>query len=201
MLDLVESHKGKTQSILSKFYLPAILSRKKLILQICLATFVLQIIGLAVPLFTQTIVDEVLLHDNERLLWVILGGMTIIFLIQLVFLYTRNIMVVQLKTMVEHDFFTKFFKHFVFLFQGYFDRHRREDLINRFNENLRIRQLVNPFLIRSIMDLFFILGYLPLLFFLQCKIGSIGPWAKFYFHFLCFCGITYNTKFNEPSVL
>lgn len=174
MLEMVETKRSESASLYRKFYQPVFKPRKKLLLQIIGATFLLQLIGLAVPLFTQTIVDEVLVHENQQLLYSILMGMAVIFLIQIAFLYVRNILLVQYKVYLEHDFFSKYFNHFISLFQSYFDRHRREDFINRFRENMRIRQILNPVLLQAFIDLIFVLGYIPLLFFYHIKLGMIA---------------------------
>ena len=100
--------------------------------------------------------------------------MGVIFLIQIVFLYIRNILLVQYKVFLEHDFFSRYFNHFISLFQNYFDRHRREDFINRFRENMRVRQILNPGLLQIVVDFIFILGYVPLLFFYHVKLGFVA---------------------------
>jgi len=174
MMDLVEEHREKSGSVYDKFYKPVIQPRKKLLLQIALATLLLQVTGLAVPIFTQTIVDQVLVHENKQLLYSILLGLGVIFLVQILFLYLRNILLVQLKVFWEHDFFSKYFAHFISLYQRYFDRHRREDFINRFRENMRIRQVLNPAFLQAIIDFVFILGYIPLLFLYNVKLGIVA---------------------------
>lgn len=67
------------KSLYKKFYAPVIASLKKVIWQILIATGILQILGLAVPFFTQTIIDNVLVNQNKKLLMVILIGMIGIF--------------------------------------------------------------------------------------------------------------------------
>lgn len=174
MLDRVEEHREESSSLLNKFYKPVIKPRRRLLIQILVATLLLQITGLAVPLFTQTIVDEVLVHENKRLLYSILLGMGVIFLVQILLLYIRNILLVQFKVFLEHDFFSRYFYHFISLFQRYFDRHRREDFINRFRENMRIRAILNPVLLQAVVDLVFVLGYIPLLLFYNVKLGLVA---------------------------
>ncbi len=174
MLELLEKKKEENASLYRKYYRPVFKSRKKLILQILLATFFLQLTGLSVPIFTQAIVDQVLVYENKRLLFSILLGMGAIFSVQIVFLYIRNILLVQFKVFVEYDFFSKFFIHFISLFQGYYDRHKREDFINRFRENIKIRQMANPAVLQAVVDLFFILGYIPLLWFYNVTLGLIA---------------------------
>jgi len=134
----------------------------------------LQLLGLAVPFFTQTIIDNVLVNQNKKLLVAILIGMCGIFLTQTLLLYARNILLVQFRVNFELDFFSRFFQHFISLKQKYYDSNRREDFMARFQENINIRQLVNPTIIESIIDLGFVLLYIPVLIFYNVKLGLLA---------------------------
>jgi len=174
MEDLVESFRKKKKTLYTRFYQPAIQPFKKVIFEILLATFALQLLGLALPFFTKTIVDSVLVNSNIKLLYGILGGLVGVFLLQILLLYVRNILLVQSKVGFELEFFSRFFQHFIRLKQSYYDNHRREDFMARFRLNLQIRQLANPVLVKNAVDLFFILGYIPLLFFFNTKLGMLA---------------------------
>ncbi|MEM6804174.1 MAG: peptidase domain-containing ABC transporter [Bacteroidota bacterium] len=181
MLDIVEKSQKENASLFNRFYAPILKPRKKLIFQILGITFLLQLAGLALPLFTQSIVDEVLVHNNKKLLFSILLGMGLIFLVQIIFLYIRNILLVQFKIFIEHDFFSTYFWHFISLTQDYFDRHKREDFINRFRENMRVRRVLNPALLQAFIDLIFILLYIPVLLWYNLKLGLVAMLLTFIF--------------------
>lgn len=174
MEDLVQSFRKKKKTLYAQFYQPAIQPFKKVIFEILLATFVLQLLGLALPFFTKTIVDSVLMNQNVKLLYGILGALFGVFLLQILLLYVRNILLVQSKVGFELEFFSRFFEHFIRLKQSYYDNHKREDFMSRFRLNLRIRQLANPVLVKNAVDLLFILGYIPLLFFFNVKLGFMA---------------------------
>lgn len=97
-----------------------------------------------------------------------------IFVTQILILYVRNILLVQLRVNFELDFFSRFFKHFISLKQKYYDSNRREDFMARFQENITIRQLVNPTVIESIIDLLFVLFYIPILILYNVKLGLLA---------------------------
>jgi ABC-type bacteriocin/lantibiotic exporter with double-glycine peptidase domain len=162
------------KSLFAKFYKPVLSSLKGVMREILIATAVLQVLGLAVPFFTQTIIDNVLVNQNKKLLVVILIGMCGIFLTQILLLYVRNILLVQFRINFEMDFFSRFFKHFISLKQKYYDNNRREDFMARFQENITIRQLVNPTVIESIIDLLFVLLYIPVLIIYNEKLGLLA---------------------------
>jgi ATP-binding cassette subfamily B protein len=172
--ETVAAYMDERKSLYRKFYNPVFVALRRVMLEILLATFLLQALGLAIPFFTQTIIDNVLVNQNKKLLIAILAGMSIIFVTQVLLLYVRNILLVQLRVNFELDFFSRFFRHFISLKQKYYDSTKREDFMARFQENMTIRQLVSPTVIENIIDLLFVLLYIPVLLFMNGKLGLIA---------------------------
>ena len=142
VMELVEAQQEKEKNVLKNFYLSLLYPFKPVIAEILVASFILQILVLALPFFTQVILDQVLVHRDRRLLFAILVGMILIVLTQVMLIYVRNILLTQFKVRFELDFFSKFFQHLIRLKQSYFDAHKREDFIHRFQENLKIRDFL-----------------------------------------------------------
>ena len=118
----------------------------------------------------------------KQLLMVILWGMLAVFILQALFLYVRNILLVHFRVNFEMHFFSRFFRHFISLKQNYYDGNRREDFMYRFQENITIRQLINPSVIESVIDLVFVLIYLPILILYNFKLGIVAlVFVLFYF--------------------
>lgn len=171
--ELVREQRESEKSILKKYYLSLLYPFKRIIFEILAISFILQILGLALPFFTQGIIDKVLVYQDERLLLIILLGMLGIFFTQVVFTYVRNILLAQFKVSFELDFFSNFFNHFIHLKQSYFDAYKREDFINRFQENLRIRRMLSPSLLQPFIDFIFIFNFVIVLFFYHRLLASI----------------------------
>ncbi|QQS51169.1 MAG: peptidase domain-containing ABC transporter [Bacteroidota bacterium] len=174
LTELAEEYRHKRKSILTKYYLPALLTSRKYLVPVLLGTLVLQFLGLALPFFTQTIIDQVLVNNNLKLLYAILVGMIAIFLSQVVLTYGRNILLTQFKVNFERSFFSRFFDHFIHLKISYFDSHKREDFINRFQENLRIRAALNPSILQGFIDSAFVVIYLLVLFFYSMPLALLS---------------------------
>ncbi|MBL3658104.1 peptidase domain-containing ABC transporter [Fulvivirga sediminis] len=174
LTELVEAERIKQKSIVREVYLPSLLSSKKLIIQILLGTFILQFLGLVLPFFTQAIIDHVLVNKNVKLLYAILVGLVLVFFAQIFTTYGRNMLLVQLKATFERKFFSKFFDHLIKLNQIYFDNHKKEDFINRFQENLKIRKALNPSVLEGLLDLVFIFFYLIILVSYHWLLGLIA---------------------------
>lgn len=174
LTELAEKRRQRKKKVVKKYYISAFESTRKILPQILLGTIFLQLLGLALPFFTQTIIDQVLVNENLKLLYAILIGMIAIFTSQVVLTYGRNILLTQFKVSFERSFFSKFFDHFIRLKQSYFDNHKREDFINRFQENLKIRQALNPSILQGLIDFTFIALYLIILFIYSGLLGTLS---------------------------
>jgi ATP-binding cassette subfamily B protein len=174
LTELIDERRKRKKSILKEFYFSAYQKSKKYVFQILLGTVFLQLLGLALPFFTQTIIDQVLVNENLKLLYAILVGMIAIFTSQVMLTYGRNILLTQFKVSFERNFFSRFFDHFIRLKQSFFDNHKREDFINRFQENLRIRAALNPAILQGIIDFGFIVLYVLVLFFYSPLMGVLS---------------------------
>jgi ATP-binding cassette subfamily B protein len=172
--ELIEEQKEVERSVFRKFYLSLLYPFKFVLLEILVVSFILQLLGLSLPFFTQNIIDRVLVYRDERLLYATLLGMLGIFLTHVAFTYFRNLLVAQFKTTFESRFFSNFFNHFLHLEQGYFDSHRREDLINRFQENLKVRRVLSPAILQPLVDLLFVVNFVAVLFFYNLTLAFIA---------------------------
>ncbi|OJJ14081.1 hypothetical protein BKI52_44670 [marine bacterium AO1-C] len=169
----VKRLKQAQKKLIKEFYVKTLLSSKKFLIRVVLATLLLQSLGLALPFFTQGIIDHVLANDNFKLLYAILIGMFLVFTTQIILSYSRNILLAQFKVVFERSFFSAFFEHFIRLKQSYFDRHKREDFINRFQENMKIRKAMNPGILEALIDTAFVLAYLCILFVYNVYLGLV----------------------------
>ncbi len=162
--ELVQQFRAKKKKIMKSFYLSLLFPFKKILRQILIVSFVLQILGLALPVFTQTIIDKVLVYQDKRLLYAIMIGMLAVFICQILFVYVRNVLISQFKVQFELNFFSKFFNHFIYLTQSFFDMHKREDFINRFQENIKLRKILSPSVLEAMINFLFAFVYLFVLF-------------------------------------
>ncbi|GAB4235575.1 MAG: peptidase domain-containing ABC transporter [Ekhidna sp.] len=164
MLDLVDERRKRSKNVFNNFYTSILSPFKRVILEILGASLLLQLAGLALPLFTQSLIDHVLVDKNQQLLYAILFGFICVFCTQVILTYVRNVLMNQFKVQLELGFFSRFFEHLIFLNQKFFDAFKREDFINRFHENMKLRQVLNPTILQTIIDFVFILMYLGILF-------------------------------------
>jgi ATP-binding cassette subfamily B protein len=145
---------------------------RRQIFEVLAATVVLLLAGLALPFFTQAIVDRVLVYEDHDLLRVILVGMIAVLGIEIALGYFRGLIIAQIQAEFERDYFGRFFEHFLYLRQSFFDRHLRQDLVQRFEEIHRLRQVISPETIESALSVLLIIVYGGVLFLYNVLLGA-----------------------------
>jgi ABC-type bacteriocin/lantibiotic exporter with double-glycine peptidase domain len=184
--------KEEKHSIFRQLYLPILKENKKVLFEIVLFSLLLEVVGLVLPLFTQTMLDSVLVNQNRKLLVGILVGLLLVFVVQVVLTYTRSMLMVHYRFRFEMDFMSKFFERFISLKQKYYDNRKREEFMARFQEGVGIRQLTNPVIIQNFLDVVFMLIYFPVLFWFNSTLGSIA--------LACFVAYCLTTVYFIPIV-
>ncbi|PIE79394.1 MAG: hypothetical protein CSA15_03230 [Candidatus Delongbacteria bacterium] len=173
LMNRVEKEIKNRKLIIKKFYFSILYSFKKNIFIILFLTFVIQLLALALPYYSKELLDKVIIAKNKEILHSILIILLIILISRLLITLLRNILLTKFKKHFELKFFSTFFNHLMSLKQSYFDSHKREDFINRFQENLKIRSIFSPGIIQSILDVVFIVFYLISLYLISISLANI----------------------------
>ncbi|MDW3192359.1 MAG: peptidase domain-containing ABC transporter [Cytophagales bacterium] len=155
LTELVEAQRAKEKSLAKRFYLASLEASKKNLVYVLIGSLFIMAGELTIPIFTQTIIDKVLVNKDIKMLYVILFGIASLTVANILLMHGRDLILTQFRINFERSFFSKFFLHFVRLKLSYFDRFKREDLINRFQENLKLREIITPATLGSILDFFF----------------------------------------------
>ena len=150
------------QSSLARF-LPIITPYRTMLIEVLIASLILSVLGLGVPLFTQMIVDRVLVHRSLGLLNMLLIGMLILSLFQALMQTVRQGLLVHLSTRCDARLMSDFFRHVFQLPQRFFDLRRVGDITSRVAENAKIRVAMAGTIPGIILDSVLATAYLALL--------------------------------------
>ncbi|HZS45013.1 MAG TPA: peptidase domain-containing ABC transporter [Blastocatellia bacterium] len=163
----------ETQTTLRRF-LPLLAPYRKLLFEILLASLILQLFGLASPIFTQVIVDKVLVHKSESLLNVMLIGMLLIAVFQTATVALRYYLLLHTTRRIDLQMLVNFYKHVLSLPMRYFEERKVGDIIKRFNENARIRDFLTGRALGVILDSLMIVVYLGLMLFYNVNLTLVA---------------------------
>lgn len=162
------AHKGlknKTEGFGIKWFVPVILKYKKPIIEALIASFILQLFGLVTPIFTQVIIDKVLVHHGLTTLDVLALGLIIIALFEGILSIARTFVFANTTSKIDVILGTRLFRHLLALPLRYFEVRRVGDTIARVRELENIRQFLTGPPLTLVLDVLFIAVFVVVMFF------------------------------------
>ncbi|TMC22163.1 MAG: peptidase domain-containing ABC transporter [Chloroflexi bacterium] len=133
------------------------------LVQIIGASLVLQALGLAMPVLTAIVVDQIVplrLHDMLNLLVI---GIGLLILAQVLMTLVRSSVLLYLQTKVDTQMLLSFFEHLISLPQRFFLQRSSGDILSRLNSNIVIRDTISNQLISTVLDGSLVIVYLLIL--------------------------------------
>lgn len=94
-----------------KWFIPTILKFKKEFIQVLIAVFTIQILGILTPVMTQVVVDKVLVHRSISTLNVLAIGIGIVYIYELVLGLAKNYVFTHTTNRIDVMLSFKLFKH------------------------------------------------------------------------------------------
>ncbi len=137
------------------WFIPAIRKYKKLLIEVLIASFFLQLFALLTPLFFQVVIDKVLVHKALSTLNVLAIGFLGLSLFEVVLGGLRTYLFSHTTNRVDVVLGAKLFKHLLALPISYFEARRVGDSIARVRELENIRNFITGSALTLVIDLFF----------------------------------------------
>lgn len=131
--------------------------------EIMAASLVLSLFGLASPLFTQMILDQVLVHQDTRLLNLLLMGMIMIALFRIATSALRNYLIGYVGARISISMLSHIYHHLLRLPMRFFALRRTGEIMTRFRESEYLRSLLTETAISAVLDAIMIVVYLGLM--------------------------------------
>ncbi len=147
-----------------KWFIPDIIKYKKPLLQVLLAALTMQVLGLFTPMMMQVVIDKVLVHHSFTTLDVISAALFLIILFETIMQMARNYVFTHTTSRIDVMLGARLFKHLFSLPFRYFEVRRVGDTIARVRELENIRQFLTGAPLTSVIDVFFIVIYLVVMF-------------------------------------
>ena len=154
---------------ISKFdlswFIPSIIKYKKLLLQVLLISFILQLCGLAAPLFTQVIIDKVLVHRSLNTLDIMIIGMILIAVFQNWMTSLRSYIFNHTTNKIDVSLSSRMFKTITALPMKFFQKWQVGEVVSRVGELENLRSFLTGSSLTLVLDLLFAIIYLGVMFF------------------------------------
>jgi subfamily B ATP-binding cassette protein HlyB/CyaB len=146
-----------------KWFLTEIARFKRIIGEVLLGSFVVQLFGLITPLFTQVILDKVIVHRSMTTLDVLAVAFLAVTVFELLLNISRNYIFVHTASKLDAKLGAKLFRHLLALPLLYFETRKVGNIAARVRELDTIREFITNKAVSVLIDLFFSLVFVAMM--------------------------------------
>ena len=144
---------------------PVVGKYKRFFGQVLFVSLLLQLFGLSTPLFTQVVIDKVLVHRSASTLDVLLLGMFFVGLFQACMTAFRSYLFTHSTNKIDVTLSSQLFRHISTLPLRYFEKWQVGDVVSRVRELDTIRQFLTGSALTLVLDVAFAIVYIAVMFF------------------------------------
>ena len=149
---------------------------------------VLTVLSLPYPWLTKIMIDDVMLRQDNSLLYVVIGVTFILTLFRSLFASVRNYYISYIQHAMAYDIELKFFRHMQKLNFSFFDSREIAEVLSRFSDAAQSRRILIDILSRVVTNLLYLSIVPAIVFFMNWKLALIAgvtlPWLAFSFFIL-----------------
>ncbi|MDZ7993495.1 MAG: peptidase domain-containing ABC transporter [Nostoc sp. EfeVER01] len=143
------------------------------ILEVFVASLFIQIFGLVTPLFTQLILDRVVVQRSELTLTAVGLGLLIFSLFRVAMTGLRQYLLDHTANKLDLALIVGFIRHTLRLPLSYFESRYVGDIISRVQENRKIQRFLSGEALSILLDLLTVFIYLGLMFWYSWKMALL----------------------------
>ena len=143
---------------------------KKILTQVFIATFVIQLLGIVPPLIIQNVLDGVIVHQNVSLLHLLIVGLIIANLFSQIMATIRAYLANFMVRNMDFTMMSQFFKHTMSLPFSFFAKRKTGDILARFQENQTIRAFLTESTVTTLLNLLMVFIYFSIMFVYNVKL-------------------------------
>lgn len=156
-----EVHDGRAFTL--GWFLSQVFRRRQLAAAIILTIVVVHLLGLAIPLFFQAVVDKVLVNETITTLNALTIGVIVVILFEALQRFFRDYMISHLAAKVDILTATRTFGHLVQLPLMFFQRNTAGVITNNLQQADEIREFVTGRVLGAIVEMTAVFVFLPVL--------------------------------------
>ncbi len=155
------------------WFIPAIVKYRKFFGEVLIASFFLQLFALLTPLFTQVVIDKVLVHKGFTTLHVLAIGMITMAVFEAILGGLRTYLFSHTTNRIDVSLGSKLFRHILALPLSYFEARRVGDTVARVRELEQIRQFLTSHSVTVVLDVVFTVVFMTVMWFYSSTLTLI----------------------------
>jgi len=156
-----------------RWFVPELLKHRAIFRDVLLASLAIQLMALATPLFTQVVIDKVVVHHTLNTLTVIGIGLAVFMLFTAVMSWVRQYLVLHTGNRIDAVLGLRVFEHLFRLPPRYFEQRPTGVLVARLQCVETIRQFLASAAVTLILDLPFMGIFLAVMFWYSWQLSLI----------------------------
>ncbi|UYZ58727.1 peptidase domain-containing ABC transporter [Hymenobacter latericus] len=159
-------------SVLGRFW-QLIRPHRSVMTQALFGAAMYTVLGLAMSVYVQKIVDHVLVDGNRNLLNLLSVGMLLLLLFQTFIGGMKSLLALQTGQQIDARLILGYYNHLLKLPQTFFDTMRVGEIISRVNDAVKIRAFVNDTALGLLVNLFTVVFSFGLMFTYDWKLAVL----------------------------
>ncbi|WP_354005150.1 type I secretion system permease/ATPase [Ramlibacter cellulosilyticus] len=155
------------------WFVPALVKYRRLLGEVLLISFFLQLFALVSPLFFQVVMDKVLVHRGLTTLDVLVIGLVVVVLFESLLNGLRTYIFSHTTSRIDVELGARLFRHLVQLPLAYFQARRVGDSVARVRELENIRSFLTGNALTVLLDVFFSFVFVAVMLFYSVPLTLI----------------------------
>ncbi|WP_434516154.1 peptidase domain-containing ABC transporter [Dechloromonas sp. ARDL1] len=172
--EAIPGFEAETKSFGFRWFVPELLKHKTIWRDVLLASLAIQLVGLATPLFTQVIIDKVVVHQTHSTLVVLGVALVMFMLFTSGMTWLRQYLVLHTGNRIDAVLGSQVFRHLLRLPLPYFENRPTGTLVARLHGVETIREFVSGAAVTLILDFPFLLIFLAVMFAYSWQLSLIA---------------------------
>jgi subfamily B ATP-binding cassette protein HlyB/CyaB len=157
-----------------RWFVPELLKYKRIWSEVLLASLTIQLVGLAVPICTQIVIDKVVVHHTTSTLIVIATALFIFLIFTAAMGWVRQYLVLHTGNRIDATLGHKVFSHLLDLPVRYYDHRPTGVIIARVHGVETIREFLAGGLVTLLLDFPFLIVFLAIMFWYSWQLTLIS---------------------------
>jgi subfamily B ATP-binding cassette protein HlyB/CyaB len=155
------------------WFIPSLVKHRKLLGEVLLISFMLQLFALVSPLFFQVVMDKVLVHRGLTTLDVLVIGLVGVVIFESVLNALRAYVFSHTTSRIDVELGARLFRHLMALPLAYFQARRVGDSVARVRELENIRSFLTGNALTVVLDVFFSVVFIAVMLFYSVPLTLI----------------------------
>lgn len=157
-----------------RWFIPELLKHRRIWRDVLIASLIIQVLALGTPLFTQVIIDKVVVHHTQSTLIVIGIGLAVFMIFSALLSWVRQYLILHTGNRVDAVLGAAVFDHLFKLPPRYFEHRPTGVIAARLHGVETIREFIASAAVTLILDFPFLLIFLGIMFYYSVSLTFIA---------------------------